>query len=317
MTLPQPEQPRKSRRLGLILPWLAALLLAAGWSGGWFWVKAQAIERMDAGVAAMRQSGYRVGWAAREVGGFPFRLDITLRDASVAEPSGWALAAPTLKAEAFIQAPGRWVAVAPAGVTLTRPRGGAVAVGARALRASLGGLDQRPPRLSVEGIDVTFTPAPGAEPYILRSAERLELHLRPGPDDQAGLLFKVEGARLALAGLPARVAQGRPAAVLWDLTLSRVSGFQGADWADAVRRWQGGGGAIMVRQAEIRAGEAVLTGAGGPLTVGPDGRLNGELTATLREAGGAGAPAVQGVISLKDGQASLGPLYIGPSPRLY
>lgn len=316
MTLPQPERSRQVSRTGLFLPWLAAFLLAAAWSGGWAWMRGQVITRMDAGAATLRQAGYQVDWSDRRVDGFPFRLDVTLKDARIAEPSGWALAAPALKAEAYVYRPDAWVAVAPAGVTLSRPRGGAVSISARALRASLTDVDQRPPRLSVEGVGLTFAPAAGAAPYILHSAERLELHTRAGPNDQGGVLFKVEGARLALTGLPARVAAGRPAAVTFDLVLSRMSALRGADWEAAARHWRGAGGAVSVRTAEIRAGQAVLAGHGGPLTIGDDGRLKGELAASLSEAGGTG-PAIQGQVSLKDGRASLGPLDVGPSPKLY
>ncbi|MDP1632604.1 MAG: DUF2125 domain-containing protein [Caulobacter sp.] len=316
MSLPDRPAARKPRRLGLILPWLALVLLAGGWSAAWFKLKAEAVARMDAAVAGMRTQGYQVSWDQRTVGGFPFRLDVNLTAPRIAEPSGWALAAPVVKSEAWIYRLDQWVMVLPAGLTLTRPQGGDVLVRADALRASLGGLDQRPPRLSVEGAGLRFDPAAGGAPYFLQSAERLELHLRPGPDNQGGMLFRVDGARLRLEGLPARVAQGRPVSLMWDLALSRMSELSGANWPAAVRRWRNAGGVITVRAAEIRGGDALLAGSGGPLTVGPDGRLEGEMKAALKEAK-SGTTALSGQVSLKDGRVVLGPLDVGPSPRLY
>lgn len=316
MSLPDPAPARKSRRAGLFLPWLLLVLLAGGWSFGWFKLRAEAVTRMDVAVADLRARGYQADWKTRTVTGFPFRLNVTLTEPRIAEPSGWALAAPSLKSEAWIYRLDQWVMVAPAGVTVTRPDGGPVVVRADALRASLGGFDARPPRLSVEGVGLTFDPAQGAKPYAIRSAERLELHLRPGPDDQGGVLLRVEGAKLHLEGLPARVAQGRPVSVMWDLTLSKMSAFKGSDWPTAVRRWQGSGGVITVRNAEIRGGDGVLAGHGGPLIVGPDGRLQGELQAELKDTVGRGQ-GIGGLVTLKDGRTNLGPLAIGPAPRLY
>ncbi len=316
MTLPERERARKPRRGGLFLPWLLALLLVAGWSGGWFWLRGEAARRMDAQVALLREQGYDIVWRKRTITGFPFRLNVALDGARIAEPSGWAIAAPLLKSEAYVYRLDHWVMVAPDGVTLTRPDGGPVTVRARALRASLSSFDEHPPRLSVEGVDLTFETAPGAKPYLVESAAGLALHLRAGPQDQGGVLFKVDGARLRLEGLPARVVQGKPASMMWDLTLSKMSAFRGRDWPDAVRDWRDAGGAITVRAAEVRGGEAVLSGKGGPLTVGLDGRLQGGLEATLSGADD-GTPAFSGDVDLSNGEARIGPLPLGPSPRLY
>ena len=187
---------------------------------------------------------------------------------------------------------------------------------AKALRASLGGFGATPPRLSIEGVDLTFDTAAGAKPYMIQSADRLELHTRPGPDDQGGVLFKVDGARLRLKGLPARVAQGRPVAMTWDLVLSRMSAFRGDSWPSAVRRWRDAGGVMTVRSAELRGGDALLTGSGGPLRVGLDGRLEGRIDARLKDADG-GGQSFGGPVTLDDGEATFGPLGLGPSPRLY
>lgn len=316
MTLPERERSRKPRRRGLFLPWFLALLLVVGWSGGWFWLKDQAIARMDSSVEQLRAQGYDIAWRRREVSGFPFRLDIKLEGPRIAEPSGWAIAAPTLKGEAFIYRLDHWVLVAPTGVTLTRPEGGPVTVRAEALRASLAGFDKHPPRISIEGVGLNFEPTPGAKEYPIQSAEKLELHLRPGPDDQGALLFRVEGARLKLKGLPERIVQGRPASMMWDLVFSKMSAFRGEDWPDAVRSWRDAGGAITVSGAEVKGGDALLSGKGGPLTVGLDGRLQGTLEATLKGADD-GTPAFNGDVELKDGEARIGPLPLGPSPRLY
>lgn len=316
MSLPDRPRPAKPRRLGLILPWLALVLLGGGWSIAWFKLRAEAVARMDAAAVQLRAQGYPVAWTTRTVTGFPFRLDVTLTGARIGEPSGWALAMPLLKSEAYIYRLDQWMLVAPDGVTLTRPDGGPVSVRAKALRASLGGFGATPPRLSVEGVELSFDTPAGARPYMIRSADRLELHTRPGPDDQGGLLFKVEGARLRLKGLPARIAQDQPVSMQWDLVLSRMSAFKGQSWPAAVRHWRDAGGVMTVRSAELRGGDALLTGSGGPLRVGLDGRLEGQIDAQLKDSGG-GGQGFGGPVDLRDGRATFGPLDLGPAPRLY
>jgi hypothetical protein len=144
---------------------------------------------MDRAVADLARAGYQVDWKERSLGGYPFRLDVTLIDAVVREPSGWALQAPRVEAEAYLYTPGHWLLAAPQGVTFVRPQAGPVTVQGRNLRASLSDLDARPPSLSVQGVDLRFQPAPGAQPFALQSAGKIEFHLRSGPDDQGGVFL--------------------------------------------------------------------------------------------------------------------------------
>ncbi len=318
MTLPDPPSPRKARRRWLWFPWTLFLLLVVGWTAGWFWLRIEAADRMDASAEALRKAGYTVEWKSRTLGGFPFRLDIALTDVRVAEPSGWGLSAPRLKGEAFVYAIDHWIAVAPEGLTLDRPIGGPVTITGPVLRASLAGFEERPPRISFEGVDLTFTPAPGAQPFFLQSAQKLELHTRAGPDDQGAVLLRAEGAQARLPGLLERIADGRPVSLTWDMILSRMSGFSGRDWRTSASAWSASGGTITVRKASLTAGDAVLEARTGALTVGTDGRVQGRLDADLRQAAQAlGMPIASAGVSFAAGQTFLGPLPIAPAPRIY
>lgn len=335
MTHTDAAPPRKVRRRGLFAPYIIALVFAAAWCIGWFWLRTQAEQRMDVAAASLKARGYDLSWSARTFSGFPFRLDITLADARVAEPSGWALRLPELKAEAMIYRLDHWVAVAPRGALLTRPEGGDVAVGGQALRASLAGLQQYPPRISVEGAGLVFSTAPDAAPFPLRSVETLQLHLRPGPDDQAAVLFKADGARVNFTGLLGRIAQENTASMILDARLSKVSALRGGNWTDAVGRWSTAGGAITMENARITAGEAEGTAKSGALTVDAGGRLQGKLEVVLKErvdpraartpeqilAAAAQAlgrePVIEASLILQDGRTRLGSLDTGPSPRVF
>jgi hypothetical protein len=344
MSVPDPNPPRKFRRLGLWLPFAALALLIAGWSAAWVWARGQAATRMDAAALALNQAGYPVTWKERVIGGYPFRLDVTLTEARVSEPSGWALEAPRIEGEAFMHSLGNWLIAAPEGITFVRPKGGAVAVRGQLVRASLTHMGENPPSFSFEGVKLAFAPRAGAQPFALSSADRVEFHTRAGPDDQGGVFAKVDNGKAQLSGLFARVAGDKPVSIVWNSTLSKMSAFTGKSWPEAVRHWSDAGGRMTVREAGITAGDAVLGANAGSLGVGGDGRLNGALDVTLRQAPralgamrdtgviqpdaaqaatvvaqarqGAG-DAAQATITFQAGRTTLGPVALGPAPKIY
>lgn len=344
MSLPDPSPPRKLRRLGLWLPFAALGLLVVGWSATWVWARGQVAARMDATVEAAGRAGYRIAWKDRAIGGYPFRLDVTLTEPRVHEPSGWALEAPRLEGEAFLHSATHWVIAAPDGLTFVRPLGGPVAVKGELIRASLTHLTARPPSISFEGVKLTFAPQPGAQPFALTSAERFEFHLRAGPDDEGGAFTSVEGGKAQASGLFGRLAGDKPVAMVWNSTLSKMTAFTGATWPQAVRHWSDAGGRMSVRNAGITAGDAVLGVSSGTLGVASDGRLSGVLALTLRqapqglaalsEAGvvapqaaqaatvvaqarqGSG-PEAQANLNFQAGRTTLGPVSLGDAPRAY
>ncbi|HEX5775176.1 MAG TPA: DUF2125 domain-containing protein [Caulobacteraceae bacterium] len=320
--------PRQPSRKALYIPFLLLLVVGVVWTFAWFWLRAEARERMDTGAAELRAAGYTVSWQDRTFGGYPFRLDANLEGFRIGEPSGWAIEAPSVRSEAFVYALDHWVAVAPEGVVLHRPIGGPLTIKGRALRACLKDLDGHPPRVEVEGADLTFIPANGAQPFLLRSAEKLNLHVRPGPRNQGAVLFQVEGARANLPGLLARVADDEPVAMNVELILSDMSAMQGHNWRTMAQRWSQAGGTATVRTASLTVGGAVLAANGGGLSVGPNGRVEGGLNLDLARAGGAlsdisggmippGASFGGATLTFEGGRTMLGPLPIAPAPRVY
>ena len=342
--VPDLDPPRKHRRWGLYLPFIAAILAAMLWSGLWLYIHRETRLRMDAGAEALRSAGYQIAWKERRITGYPFRLNVTLLEASIREPSGWALETPRLETESYLHGLGTWVLATPDGFTFVRPGGGPVVVTGDLLHASLSNLDKQPPNVSFEGRKLTFTAGPGAQPFGLTSADKVEAHLRPGPDDQAAVLFRIDNGAARLSSLFARIAGDKPISMIWDSTLTKMSAFKGSDWPTAVKSWNAAGGVMTVRNAGLTAGSAVVGSRAGRLNVGYDGRLAGSLDVTLREAPQAlsamaqtgvippeaalAAAAVaaaragtgdvaQATVTFQAGQTTLGPVAIAPSPKVY
>ena len=345
--MPDQDAPRKPpRRIWLVAPYILLGLAIMGWSAGWMVLRGQMEQRMDQAAADLRKAGFEVAWKERKVAGYPFRFYVTLTEARLREPSGWALDMPVLKAEASALRLKHWMIVASDGAVVTRPVSGGLRATGKALRASFVATDAPLPRIAVEGVQLIFTPEPGARPFALSKAEKLEFHLVPGGKDEAALLFRIDGGKAAAGGLTARLAGEKPVSVLWDSLLSQRDDLIGPDWPQAVRHWTGAGGTMTLRKGGLTLGDTSLGMGSGSLTVGVDGRLRGSLDAQLTRGSGAllamgetgliepnGAQiaaavvqareltsdgkSAQATISFEAGRTTLGPVAIGPAPKVY
>jgi hypothetical protein len=305
------------------------LIALIAWTGVWWTENLKLRKALTDQAAHWRSRGYAASWSGLAIDGWPFRLHLTLTDLKAGEPSGWALAAPIVEAVGLPYAPDVWGMTAPQGLVLTRPGKGALNVSGQSIRASVGGVGSAAPRFSFEGLNLSLQPAAGAQPAAFSSTDRLELHLQPGPDDQAALLVKLENARLDPSASLARLA---PALDLtWDARLSHLSALKGRDWPSAVRAWAAAGGTMTVANAALGLDKLALEGSGGPLTVGDDGRLRGTVGLTVTKGGGLdlGGLRLGGVnlgglrfsgampLQFQDGRASLGAFPIGPAFKVF
>ena len=247
---------------------------------------------MDAAATSFESSGYRVDWSARQIYGYPFRLDLVIKSARVRERSGWALAAPRLEAEAFAFAPDHWIAVAPNGIVLRRRLGGPVAVGARVLRATLSDMDANPPRISVEGLELTFATPAGAAPFGLASAAELHMHSRAGPRGQGAAYMEIDRGVTTGPGFLSGVAAGSPITLIADGIFSQADALAGVGFGGALRNWAAAGGALTVRRLSLQAGGTNLDARSGSLGIAPDGRLAGTLAVNSN-----GVPRLLGVLA--------------------
>jgi hypothetical protein len=277
--MPDPGPSRKLSWAGLWVPFLIAGLLVAGWSAGWVYAARQVEAGLERGVANLRAAGTEVAWSSKRLSGYPFRLNLALSDLRVAT-GGWVLETSDLEAQAFLHAPRNWLLATPAGLKVTRPEGGGLEVRGRRILASFALAAERMPRVSVEGLSLTFRALPGARPFALAGAERLELHLRPGPNDQAAVFLRLEGGAPEPGRLFAELGGGAPVSGQLEAIADRASLL---GQPTALRAWSAAGGRLELRQAGLTTGETRLSLASPGLGASPDGRLSGRLT--LRAAG--------------------------------
>lgn len=338
------EAGRASSKNWLLLPLVLAAVALAAWSAYWFVARGRLLSAMDQAVAAQTAEGRRIEWGERRVEGFPFRFKLVLEQPRIVSPSGWALRAPRLEAQANAYQLTRWVAAAPAGLVVVRPVAGPLRVDARILRASLAGVSGVPPRISVEGVDLRFTPLEGAEPFLLAGAERAELLLRPvesSPGD-AALVFRLRAAQPRPAGLMAFVSGNQPTNFVWNSRVAQIGALRGESWAEAVRAWTRAGGRMEVNSATLQAGDLRAQNTGGVLSVGSDGRLRGRLEVMLNRplqalsalgrieqadpnalgaatavARARGETNVELDLGFEAGQFTVGPVAVAPAPKVF
>ncbi|OYX31928.1 MAG: hypothetical protein B7Y99_09340 [Caulobacterales bacterium 32-69-10] len=340
----EPDAPRKPpRRWMLYAPFVVLVVALVAYGGFWFVAKSRLEGAIDARAEAMRAAGYTVTMDGRRVDGLPFRMRVAFDEARIITPTGWSIAVPGLKGEAYLHALGHWVFVAPQGLTVVRPQGGGLAVKGQALRASINGTATVPWRIVLEGTKLAFTPAAGARPFSLASAERLEWYLRPAPNSADGMsLIRLEGGKAAPQTLLHRIVSDAAVTANLQGRLTNPGAFQGADWAEAVRAWSRAGGTIQGVEGSAAGGAVSLKTKGGALSVGSDGRLAGAIPLEMKQAGAAitalgegealdpgaassaaavAAARAQGEAAnlnlvFQAGAATLGPVRIGPAPKV-
>ena len=170
----------RARYAPLIIPFAIVLIVLVVWTAWWFWLSQQVRERLDAAAEGLRAQGWAVAYSEPVLTGWPFRTRLESDHVRLTAPTGHEIAAPRLTAEANAYRPDRWVVIAGDGLVLTRGDKGKVAVDAPVIRASASGLTQSFPNLALEVLEPVFTAHPGAEPFPLARAERIEFYLRPG-----------------------------------------------------------------------------------------------------------------------------------------
>lgn len=336
----------RSSRRALFVPLALLALAAAAWTVWWFAVAGEIATRMDAAAADLRAAGYRLTWEERRVDGWPYRTRVRLTNVRLVAPSGHAVEAAEFSGQAVSYALGKWVLVAPEGLTIVRGAKGAVKVTGRAIRASVVQTDGAVPRVTLELVEPRFTPAAGAEPTPLTGARLIALNLRPtaGSSADADLLLRVEGGAPRAGGVLNWMAGGGAFDTVASLRVAKATAFGGRSWAEAARAWAVGGGALTQVRAEATGGEARADAVADRLTFGADGRLKGTLTLTMRDGPGAldalgrwsevGPPAAaaasglaamqQGLdgtatvgLTFEGGRALLGPIPLAPAPKLF
>jgi hypothetical protein len=327
---------------------LLVLVLAGAtlWGGYWF-AGSRALERSAAAFLAGPGSGLRASHAGLSVSGFPNRFDLTATDIALTDAGGTAgWQAPFLQIFALSYRPNHVIAVWPNEQSITLP-GERIAVASTRMEASLvvePGTDLALDRTAFVARGLALTGASGWSAALAEA--RVALRQTVGRANHYDL-------GMALAGFapdPALRARLDPAGQ-HPATVEVVSADIELGLDRPLDRHAMGGRPPQPRLIELREARAVWGGmevrGSGRLDIGADGTPEGRIVLRARDwramlgiAVAAGsvtprvAPTWEGLLAQMDaadgvegwlelplvfrrGRMSLGPLPLGPAPRLF
>jgi hypothetical protein len=344
--------PPRHKRSGLFAPIGLFIIVLIGWTIWWFVLAGQVRTQLDQRVEAMRAGGWDVTYSRMSTTGWPFRVRLGAEHVSVTAPSGLAVAAPQLAAEANAWDPNKWVLIVGDGLVVDRPGKGKVAVRGQAIRASVHGLTQRWPNIAVELARPEFTAHEGAEAFPISRAERVELYVRPhlapagspGVETSVDVLFRLIDAEGRPGGPVEGMARNGKLTAQIETVVEDADRLQGADAAGVFAAWTRAGGRFTAVRGELSAGDSRATLSSDVLSAQADGRLQGTISlqavkpmaaiaglaqsgsGAVNRMGAAGATAAAAVrgdedmaleLTFRDGRTFLGPFAIVPAPKLF
>ncbi|MDQ2083877.1 DUF2125 domain-containing protein [Xanthobacteraceae bacterium Astr-EGSB] len=282
--VPYSYPPARPRRLWLILPVVTLVVLALAWCGLWYFAAGQAESEIAAWREGEAQRGRVITCASQEIGGFPFRIEVSCAEPSVAfrDPQLPALKAKNALAAVQIYQPNLLIAEISGPLAVTQASGTAIAsIGWRDAQVSVRGLMPPPERVSAVFDKITADRLDAGAPERLAAAEHLELHVRQAPRLPADPPAFDLGLRLSGATVP-QVPQLASAPLNADISavLRGVDDLSPKPLAQRLREFQAAGGRLDIRQARVSQGEVVAVGQG-TLRLTAAGRLDGELNLTV------------------------------------
>ncbi|WP_439817180.1 DUF2125 domain-containing protein [Zavarzinia sp. CC-PAN008] len=280
---------------------LAVALLAAAWSGVWFYLAGQMPHWIDAWAQDERSRGTEVSWSALRVEGYPFRLVVVIDNPRMARPDGsWSGTRLTGYAQPWNL--NHWILGFEGTHSLSDGQR-TLGVSGGPLMASMRFAEGRLARLDVDLKAPVLTPSWLPGPI---TAERIEFHGMT--DDGQPLAI---AARAQALTLPDGVVQGLPPRIdAADLVGTLRGAAIPAPTRPHLAAWSRSGGVVEVTQAGLKAGSLDLVADG---TFALDDLLRPQGAGVVRAAG---LDAVidslvsQGRVAPQAGQAVKGALAI-------
>ena len=284
--------PRRRPLWRLFIMPVLLLIAAAAWSVFWFYAASQAEVTADAWRAREAKSGRVYDCAKRSVAGFPFRLEVRCDGASVSLQSQTAEQAATQAAitaklgeilvVAQVYDPKLLIAEFTAPATISeRGQPPSMVVNWSKARSSVVGLPAVPQRISLVFDDASIDRINGPVQAPLARAKHIELHGRfveGSPVDHPVIETVLQIAAGSVQGLHPLLAEPFDAEVR--TMLSGLKDFSPKPWPVRFREIQADGGHVEIVQSRVQQGDLIAVAAG-PLGLGADGRLDGELQMTV------------------------------------
>jgi len=275
----RPDAPTPRRRLWPVLVPVAVIVLAAAWSGLWYYAATVADRTLSGWVAREAAAGRSYTCGSQGIGGFPFRIEASCGDAAAVLTSNrppFSFTAKNILFAAEVYHPTLLVGEITGPFTLAQPGQppSFVANWSRA-QISVRGLPPEPESVSVTFKRPRLDHLDGANDTLVFQADQTEMSGRivggsadNNPVIETVLRFETATAP-TLHPLLAEPLQGEV-----DTVLRGFKDLLPKPWAARFREMQTSGGNIEIKSFRIERPDAIVVGTG-TLTVNEHGNLDG------------------------------------------
>jgi hypothetical protein len=335
---------RRQSRFWLYGPVALLAILAAAWSGFWFYAHGRVVAELDKAIAKEAERGRTWTCNNRSVGGYPFRIELRC-DSLTLTSTRWGEAVrvetgPTL-AVGQIYSPGLVIVEATSPARVTLPEGRILDITWKQLDSSLAWREPQRFALVAAEPKITLT-TPGQAAETWRSAT-LEAHLRRNPDraaaDQA-VDIALSATGTVLPVIDALLGTTDAGTIDLQATLTQSEAFRQGFNPDALEAWRNANGVLDLARLTATKGAARVEG-NGQLLLDPTHRVGGDLqiaAAGIEQIGGVrignllgglgsllggrgNASTTPGLtplppVSLREGRVFLGPIRLPLKPLL-
>lgn len=322
---------RQPSRLGLYIPFALLLGVCVLWSGFWFFAASKTGEVIEAAFAREAQAGRDWTCPNRQVGGFPFRIELTcdhptFTSRSEANPVSGSLAGLLVQARAV--EPTRAIATFSGPLSL-RTAAGHAEISWKDAKASLASDTRILSDFSLDIQDMTASLGRNEAAPAAGTAHRVNVTLAAeGPPGPAGMTYKLVSKldRVAFPLLDAVTGTTEPMTVELQAIASHVPPPTG-NAALSAEAWRAAGGDVRIVLFQLAKG-SLQVGLTGTLSLDAQHRPAGTLDATFsgietlaRQILGKGLPGfVRGghlPVLLTGGRLFVGPIPIASLAPVY
>lgn len=274
---------RTGRRYTILL--FIVLALVAGWTGFWKFAATKAQEAMDGWRLREAKSGRVYNCGSQDVGGYPFRIEVSCDGASALFRSNQPpveLKAEGLTVVAQVYQPGLLISEIHGPLTVGESgKSPEIIANWTLAQSSVRGTPAAPQRVSLVFNGPTVDRIVGTARQNILQAKHIELHGRMAEGSAANKPVIEIAVQLDQASAPTlHPAAARPVDANATAVLRGLNDFSPKPWSVRFREIQAEGGRIDITQARIQQGDIIAVGAG-TLSINGNGRLEGQLRVTM------------------------------------
>jgi len=275
------ETYRRRRRSGRWLWFILLLILLAGlWLGYWYaadWVAGKVLARAEAGGFR----GVDLDCPDRQMGGFPFSIDVDCARTAVTVTGAGAAEAGAVAASAPLYLPGHVNSRLEGPLRVSFPALGlGLEMNWRAAFARASVMPSGLRRATADFDDVALTIEAGHRRLPIKALAAAEGQAEIGASRGASGSLDLAGSGRALVVVKADGEQMPVFDGSARLTLVGFGTTVGRDFGEDLRAWLARGGQMRLEQFRFAVDDFAMT-LQGPMTLSPEGLISGELTVRI------------------------------------